>query len=261
MSDNAPSNEQKSEPKHSPKVETRVIVRGYPKTIYLWPSMVVGIIIFLIDYSLRTVNIFTYPSSTKLVSGTSYTYFQEYSAYLASIWLLILVFNLIVISFDFSLGKTFSVFVTIAVILLAYIVVKDAVFPGGLGPLPSFKVLMTGLDVHASPNFYLSISILLFLIFIATWLEARFNYWEFESNRITHHRGIFERAESWSAQNSSVITSTDDIFERLLFRSGTIHILDPEKKLHVIENVYSAHHKDKEIQEILSVVRVRTDNG
>ena len=102
---------------------------------------------------------------------------------------------------------------------------------------------------------------MLLAIFIATFLEARFNYWELESNRIIHHRGIFEKAESFSSQNSRVITSTDDIFERLLFRAGTIHIIDPEKKLHVIENVYNAHNKDREIQEILSVVRVRSDDS
>lgn len=238
-------NETKSEPKR----EIRVIVRAYPKTIYLWPSMVVGFIIFLIDFALRSSN----SLPTDLIK------LKEFNAYLASIWLIILLFNLIIISFDFSLGKTFTIFITIIVIVLIYVVVKDAFFPRGLGGLPTFKDTLVSFDISASPNFYVVISLMILLILLATFIEARFNYWEFESNRIIHHRGIFEREESFSAQNSRVITSTDDIFERMLFRAGTIHILDPEKKLHIIENVYNANNKDRQIQELLSVVRVRAD--
>ena len=238
-----------------PKKEIRVIVRSYPKTIYLWPSMVAGFIIFLIDLVLRLTD--KLPSDV-VPATAKFSPLQEYQAYLASIWLAIFLFNLIIISFDFSLGKTFTIFVTVIVVVLIYVVLKDALFPGGLG-LPKFKDTLAGLQISASPNFYVIISLMIFLILLATWIEARFNFWEFESNRIIHHRGIFEREESFSAQNSRVITSTDDIFERLLFRAGTIHILDPEKKLHIIENVYNANNKDKQIQELLSVVRVRSD--
>lgn len=234
--------------KNEPKKEHRVAVRAYPKSIYLWPTMVVGFIIFVLDLALKSSS--TYPTEKAALDA--------YNSYLASIWLVILLFNLIIISFDFSLGKTFTIFVTVALVAFVYIVGKDA-FLSGVSVLPSFKELLVGANIWASANFYLTISILLLLIFIATWLVARFNYWEFESNRIIHHRGIFEREESFSAQNSRVITSTDDIFERLLFRAGTIHIIDPEKKLHIIENVYNAVGKDKQIQELLSVVRVRSD--
>ena len=237
--------------KNEPEKASKVVVRGYPKSIYLWPSMVAGFMIFLIDYILRTTSSGPYGSV-----GDA----NAFNSYLASIWLVILLFNLIIISFDFSLGKTFTIFVTIALVALIYIVGKDALFPNGLDILPSFKNILVQMDIGASPNFYLVVSFMLFFIFTATFLVARFNYWEFESNRIIHHRGVFEREESFSAQNSRVITSTDDIFERMLFRAGTIHIIDPEKKLHIIENVYNAVGKDKQIQDVLSVVRVKADS-
>ena len=240
--------EQTNEPKKEPTKEIRVIVRAYPKTIYLWPSMVVGFIFFLTDFALNSLG--NYPTGDKLT---------KYNAYLASVWLLILFFNLIIISFDFSLGKTFTIFVTIIVVVLLYVVVKNALGVN-VGGLPDFRDILASFDIYASANFYTLVSLLLLVIFLASWIEARFNFWEFESNRIIHHRGIFEREESFSAQNSRVITSIDDIFERILFRSGTIHIIDPEKKLHIIENVYNANNKDHQIQELLSVVRVRSDD-
>ncbi len=253
--------EQKSEPKQKesnqkePKKSNNVIIRGYPKTIYLWPSMVAGFVILLIDFALRSIG--HYPQNL-IINGVATHGLDKYNAYLASIWLLILFFNLIVISFDFSLGKTFTIFVTIVVVVLLYILVKNALNLN-VGPLPDFKDILASFDIIASANFYTSISILLLILFLALFIEARFNFWEFESNRIIHHKGIFQRDESFNTQNSRVITSTDDIFELILFRAGTIHIIDPEKKLHVIENVYNATHKDKKIQDLLSVVRVRTD--
>ncbi|MHA2365881.1 MAG: hypothetical protein ACXAC7_18120 [Candidatus Hodarchaeales archaeon] len=224
----------------------RVIVRGYPKSIYLWPSMLTGFILWLIDFALDAMD--QYPANQ-----------QEFQAYLASAWIIILTFNIIVISFDFSLGKTFTIFVTLALIIVLYLVFKEALFPEGIGLDIQLKQTLVDFDIGASPNFYLLISIILFIIFLVVFINSRFNYWEFESNRIIHHNGIFEREESFSAQNSRVITRTDDIFERILFRAGTIFIIDPEKKVHEITNVYNAVNKDKIIQDLLSVVRVRED--
>ena len=90
-------------------------------------------------------------------------------------------------------------------------------------------------------------------------MAKRFNYWEFSSNRIIHHKGIFEREESFSAQNSRVITRVDDIFERILFKAGTVTVIDSEKNVHVLKNVYNAIGKDKDIKRLLSVMKVAYD--
>lgn len=228
----------------TPELE-RVIVRSYPKSIYLWPSMLTGFIIYLIDFTLNSI-LMTPPADS-----------MEFEAYLASIWIIVLAFNIIIISFDFSLGKSFTLFITIAFFVLIFVIVQGALNIDI--PVISFslKETLQNSNINASPVFYLVISIILLLIYIAIFISSRFNYWVFESNRIIHHKGFFEREENFSAQNSRVVTMTDDIFERLLFRAGTVTIIDPRNGVHILSNVYNAVNKDKQIQELLSFIRVK----
>ena len=89
------------------------------------------------------------------------------------------------------------------------------------------------------------------------YLSTYFTYWEISPNRIKHHKGLFEREENFSGLNSRVVTKIDDIFERLLFRAGTIQIHDPDGNVHELRNVYKAVKKDEKIQRILEVVHTR----
>lgn len=208
--------------------------------------MITGFVIFLIDFVIRDVLIS--PPADEM----------QFQAYLASIWILVLVFNIIIISFDFSLGKTFTIFITLSFLAMIVFVALPA-FDIQL-PIINFSLAdsLSSLNISATPAFYLVISIIILIIFIFIFIGSRFNYWEFDSNRIVHHRGVFEREENFNAQNSRVITATEDIFERLLFRAGTITIIDPRQGVHILQNVYNAVNKDKKIQELLSVVRVRS---
>lgn len=228
------------------EIPDKVIVRAYPSTIYLWPSMLAGFFIFFIDFFIR--NFSEANLTTKSVDSV------EFGAYIASIWLVIFIFNLVVMSFDFSLGKFFTIFVSIALFAVLYVTVIDKSLEGT--GLPSFNEIIVSLGISATANFYLGCSLLILLLIFVMAISTRFNYWEFSSNRIIHHKGVFEREESFSAQNSRVITSIDDIFERILFRAGTIQIIDPEKHIHVLRNVYNAVGKDKQIQIMLSVMKV-----
>ncbi len=117
--------------------------------------------------------------------------------------------------------------------------------------------LDTGLNV--SPIFYLYISAVLGFIYIILYFKGKIVYWEFEPNRIYHRRGLFDAEESFPAQQSHVITQTPDIFERLLFRAGTIFIVVGDNKIHKLENVYNAAKKDEKIQKLLSVINVEGD--
>jgi hypothetical protein len=225
----------------------RVVAKSFPKTIYLWPTLIIGMIIWIVNSLNTEFDFFTGQNA------------QNVNALFATIWLLFIAFNLIIMSFDFSLGKTFSIFITIIVITLGYVLLRDANNIELLQDLPSLKEILLSINIYVDPIFYLLFSLILMFIYIVTFIQTRFVYWEFQSNRIIHHRGIFEREESFSAQQSRVITQTTDIFERLLFRAGTIYIIDSDKNVHKLENVYDAGGKDSKIQELMSTINVKTD--
>ena len=227
----------------------RVIVREYPKTVYLWPTMVIGIIFWIISSLNNQFNLFKPQDLTNL------------NALFASIWLLIITFNLIVISFDFSASRTFTILVSFFSLFLLYILIRDYFNFSLTKIFPSFKQFLidTGLDV--SPVFYLYFSFILIVIYAILAIKAKVVYWEFQPNRIVHHRGLFDDEESFPAQQSRVITHTPDIFERLLFRAGTIFIIVGDDKIHKLENVYNAASKDDKIQKILSVINVESKDA
>ena len=97
------SNKETSSKKESTKEEkeNKIIVRAYPKTVYLWPTMVIGFIFWIISVINNIFTIFSPQSLNDIISV------------FASLWLIIITFNLIVISFDFSVGKLFTILTTV----------------------------------------------------------------------------------------------------------------------------------------------------
>ncbi|MHA1991040.1 MAG: hypothetical protein ACW981_17345 [Candidatus Hodarchaeales archaeon] len=223
--------------------QEKVVVRSYTKGIYLYPTVIVGFILFAImEYA------------DELVRTTFGVEQPEFLNYVATIWFIIFTFNVIVISFDFTLGKVFTGSVLVFTLVLVY----SIVFPEGLSSGLSLQEIFN-FGGGMSSALYLWISLMVLIVIGIDFVRARFDYWVFTSNRIEHHRGIFEREMSFSAQNSRVTTQTDDIFERVLFLAGTIFVQDPDRRVWPIYNVFGATGKDKRIQELLSVVRVKTD--
>ena len=228
--------------KSNEDVKRHIIIRGYSKVVYLWPAMVVGFIVTFLE---------------KIASnGINNVPAQDYAYYLCAIWFIVFTFNIIVIGFDFSLGKIFTIFVCIFALALLYLII----FPRGINTGLSFIDLLKSMNMSASDGLYFWISMMILIVLIISIIQKRFDYWEIESNRIVHHRGLFEREESFSAQNSRVTTQIDDIFERILFLSGTVLITDPERIIHAIYNVFGANVKDKKIQDLLSVIRVKNES-
>ncbi|HKZ41375.1 MAG TPA: hypothetical protein VJ044_10465 [Candidatus Hodarchaeales archaeon] len=230
-------------------IPEKLIVRHYGKVVYFWPVLLIGIVIFLIDYFSRSAVVDLFFKNE--VNPTT-----SYESYIAAIWIVVFAFNVIVATFDFTLGKVFMVVVVLFLLILVYTIA----LPQGLAGI-SLASIVSSTQMGASATFYLALSLLFLVLLLIDWFRARYEFWSFEGNRIVHHRGILEREMSFSAQNSRVTTSTEDIFERILFRAGTIYIQDPDKHIYVLDNVFGAVSKDKMIQKILSssLVRVRSE--
>lgn len=224
--------------------ENKIIVRAYPKTVYLWPTMVIGFIFWIISVINNIFTIFSPQSLNDIISV------------FASLWLIIITFNLIVISFDFSVGKLFTILTTVLCISLLYILLRDYFKLQLINIFPSIKDFLTNSGLSITPVFYLYFSFILLFLYLIIWLEGKIHYWEFQPNRITYHKGLFNDEESFPAQQSRIITETTDIFERLLFRAGTIFVVVGDNKVHKLENVYNAATKNEKIQKLVSFIQV-----
>ena len=182
------------------KSEQSVIIRTYPNTVYLWPTAAVSFIIYLIDYiytHFMTQNIFDDPGAQATAAG----------AFFISFFIV-----LIIMSFDFSLGKSFSIFITFIVFVILYYFVIDKFMPEEL----SINQVLITIDIGAKANFYMLYTIILLVLFFFVYVSHHFNYWEISPNRIKHHKGLLEREENFSAHNSRVVTKIDeDKFETL----------------------------------------------
>lgn len=207
----------------------RVVLRHYPKTIFFYPLGILSIILGIIE--------------TLFVKAADR---PEAAALFASLWLTIFAFNFLVISFEFSIGKTAGI---VMAIVLFYVLA--ILFWGD-----QFDFSLTFPVGSVDPDFYIWCGIIILLILGISVVMAYFNYWEIRPTEIYLHGGLFEDSQRFgNAQHAHIYKETPDIFERLLFRSGTIVIIpDGSKTVYRLENVYNASGKEKRIREVLSYV-------
>ena len=209
------------------RFEDRVVLRHYPKTIFFYPLGILSIILGIAEIVFIDTNAR-----------------PEAAALFASLWLTIFTFNFLIISFEFSIGKTAGIVMGIALIYVLAIVLWgldfNLTFPVGT----------------VDPAFYIWTGIVIVFILGVSIIISYFNYWEIRSTEIYWKAGFFEDSKRLgNAQHAHIYKETPDIFERILFRSGTIVIIpDGSKIVYKLENVYNASGKEKKIREILSYV-------
>jgi hypothetical protein len=203
----------------------RVILRHYPKTIFFYPVGILSIILGIIQVLLAD---------------------PSFDGVFATLWISLFAFNFIIVSFDFSIGKTAALVVTLMLLFLLSVVL----WPEDL------KIQLPIQEAVVNEWFYIYVGLIILFILLLSILVSFFEYWEIRPTEIYRHGGLFEDSQRFgNAQDSHIYKETPDIFERLLFRSGTIVII-PEgtKNIYRLENVYNASGKEKKIREILSYV-------
>lgn len=210
-------------------IEDRVVLRHYPKTIFFYPLGILSIILGIAE--IVFIDTTTRP---------------ETAALFASLWLTIFTFNFLIISFEFSIGKTAGI-----VMGIAFLYVLAILFWGS-----EFDFSLTFPVGAVDPYFYIWTGIVILLILGISFIVSYFNYWEIRPTEIYLHGGLFEDSQRFgNAQHAHIYKETPDIFERILFRSGTIVIIpDGSKNVFRLENVYNASGKEKKIREVLSYV-------
>ncbi len=208
-------------PEKEPEAELQdVIVREYPKTVLLYPMIIISLILaiaamlvslFILDPILQTTWLFT----------------------IGFIWFVLFFFNLLIVTFEF--GK--SVIVALALILVIIVLVVVLVLTQyGIGPLTGINpaALRLFISVEAYLTFFLIFAFLLFL----SWIKTRIYYFKITPNEIIYKKGIMGDVERYGTSNVMVHKEIPDVFEFLLLRSGRLSFTVPGRKAPItLDNV------------------------
>lgn len=222
-----PTKEAKKQP---PKPKDYIIIRGYPETLFFYPSMIISVIAFII------------------AAIPPFEDNMELNALIGTLFFAVFAFNFIIVAFDFGVGKTAIIAFGVIIIVLAFIILQDMLdldFGGFSVP-----------EITASKEFYFFFAILVGLHLVLIYIYSRLDYWMISPTEIYHHRGILgDEKRFGNAQHAHIEKTTPDIFEKMLFLSGDLFIKpETDPHIHRIPNVYSINSKEKEIRKILSYV-------
>ena len=135
-----PIKEKKAKP---PKQKDYIIIRGYPETLFFYPSMIVGFIAFLIEA-------FMTPDT-------------EMRNFIGTFFFAVFAFNFIIVAFDFGVGKTALIASSIIIAILAFIIIQDQL---NIDLVPGFTLP----KINASTEFYFFFSVLVFLHLILIYI-------------------------------------------------------------------------------------------
>jgi hypothetical protein len=213
-----------------------VLIRPWPKVIFLYPTFIAATICFLLSWL-----------------GVGRTEGQIGSPWLGNTFMLVLLLNLLVFSFDFSRIKSITiVFAVIAVVLGVLWIDTKADITGWLGKL------FTSIDIECNTAFFGFLSAGLGFLLLLVFVNTRFNYYEVNAREILHHHGYLGDIQRWSTEGLEMNKEIYDVVEYMLLRSGRL-IFQPatSKKAIVLDNVAGVNRIEQDVNDLLSVVAVR----
>ncbi len=194
--------EKSAEVKEEKEVVKQIIIRAYPKSTVLiwilaWISLIFGIL--------------------ELLFATSQTVMYA----LGLVYIVILLFLLFVISFEFTRGKTISIVLLVVVVILIILLLGrlEYIAPGVI------LEWIFSLQIAISWQAYIAISIGCFFILFLIWLSRRFDYWIFEPNQIIHKQEPFGTSTRYPTTNVRYKTEIRDLFEYILFFGAGILVV------------------------------------
>jgi hypothetical protein len=207
---------------------TQVILRSYPKVIFLYPLLIVSFILWLLQM--------LYPDP---IPG------------FGTLWMIVFFVNLFIMAFDFSSAKFFVLLmiVVILVLLLFFLI------------LPNLNISFSGLSINLgiTAEFYLITTLVLVFILGIVVLSSRFDYWKIERNEIYHKKGIFSSAERIPTKSLRIMKEIPDVFEFFALRAGRITLAPGHGDVIPLNTVVNVNKKQNQIDYLLSYVSVESD--
>ncbi len=221
----------------------RILLIPYPKFVFMYPTLLVSFIaaIVLSIGGYRTVD----PTTETL------------PVVLSAIFLVVFILNTFVIVFDFprATSLTLVFFVSTAALGVWLLTIAKPDF------LPAVKGLLSMVRPAANASFFVCISIAMALMYVATFIKVRFNYWELSNNELLHHHGFLSDLKRYPAPNLRVDKEINDVFEYLLLGAGRL-ILQPstEKRAIVLDNILFVSRKEQLLTNVLGSIKVQVGN-
>lgn len=217
-----------------------VIIRPWPKVVFLYPTFVCATIFFLLSWL-----------------GIGRAEGQLGSTVLGNTFMLVLFCNLLVFSFDFSRIKSITIVISIiALVLLVLWIDGKTDITGYLGRV------FRSIDIQVNTAFFAFLSAGIGFLLLLVFVNTRFNYYEVNAREILHHHGYLGDIQRWSTEGLEMNKEIADVVEFLLLRSGRL-IFQPatSKKAIVLDNVANVNRIEKEVNDLLSVVAVRINQN
>ncbi|MCK6461869.1 MAG: hypothetical protein L6Q95_18470 [Planctomycetes bacterium] len=229
-------------PKTAPAVResTTVIVRPYPKIVYLYLTWLVSIVCGILQKPLP-------------IGETLKAEFAGESALVGRIWIFTFIFNVLVISFEFTRIRSVAIIFAILAFVFAGI---------EFGFLAAVGAFLRDMPMLMNETFYFVVAAVFTIIYLLVFITTRFNYWEFQPNEILHHHGFLGDVRRYPTRGLRMQKEITDVLEHILLRAGTL-VLEPPgvDRPIVLENVINLNKVEDKIQRLLGTLKVRLDEG
>jgi len=208
-----------------------VIVRSYPKVIFFYPSMFAALICCFFAGK--------YPPGVEGSNG---------AAMLGGAFMIVFLFNLTVISFEFRTWVTLLIVMgLVSVALVVYVLNQSWNF------LPDVLAFIRGIRVEMTWNFYAIYALALLIIYGVIWIILRFYYLEIKSNEVVYRHGLFGDVERHDTRGMKHTKEIGDLMEFALWRSGRLILaVQGRKEPHVLDNVPRINRVEHQIQQVTS---------
>ncbi len=236
--DPTPSPAPAAPPKPEPESYESVIIRPWPKVVFLYPTFLVSTIFFLVSALSQQPDRLSVPG-------------------LGNAFMIVFALNLLVFSFDFSRIKSITLLILVIAVTL-FILWADTRWEvtGFLGRV------IDKIDIQMNSAFYGWLSAFLGFVLLLVVINTRFNYFEVNHREILHHHGYLGDVTRWPTDGLLMNKEIYDLVEFALLQSGRLVFLPPNaREAIVIDNVIGVNRIEKRIKPLLAMIEVHMSRG
>ncbi|HWE36377.1 MAG TPA: hypothetical protein VG406_07365 [Isosphaeraceae bacterium] len=265
----------------------------YPKVIFLYPTLIVSLICGLIMISVGRRSMDLRPGETQAdrdariverISGQGepgatkaqanaqadakakqvaaankgrLVRFLHAENIAGAFFLVVLGFNLLVMSLDFPRFTIFAILIT-AVAAVFFLLWLNVYFDF----VPALANMLESIYLVANAQFYFMVATILLVDYAIIYVTRYLDYWVILPNEILHNHGPFSDLERFPTFNLRFGKEIPDILEYLMLGAGTLVLhVSNERRAIVLENVIGVTRKEEELKRMMSrmEVRVTTD--